>query len=76
LRIRRTISTLSIELPLAEALVFLDELSHVRGGARMPKLKQVCLELEGALTLEAQRKKGSVREEARLIRRIRKQEIP
>jgi hypothetical protein len=65
MRIHRTVQTLSIELPLAEALVLLDELSHVRGGARLPKLKQVCHELEMALTLEAQRRPERSRKNSR-----------
>jgi len=76
LKVRRTLYAISIELPIAEAVVLFDELSHVRGGARLPKLKQVCRELEVAFTLEAQRKNSKAREEARLARRTKKQEIP
>ena len=56
--------------------MFLDELSHVRGGAKLPKLRQVCHELEVSLTLEAQQQNSKAKEEARLVRRIKKQEIP
>lgn len=74
MRIRRTANLISLELRPEEALVLLDELAHVRGGARLPKLRQVCLELEAALTLEAERKNNVAREEARLARRTKKQE--
>ncbi len=56
MKIRRTADTLNIELPFAEARVLFDELSDVRGGARLPKLKQVCRELETALELETSRR--------------------
>jgi hypothetical protein len=47
MRVRRDTSTsVCIELSSAEAHVLLEELSHVRGGARLPKLRQVCLGLE------------------------------
>jgi hypothetical protein len=61
LKIRRTIDTVSIELSLPEASVLHDELSHVRGGARLPKLRQVVHELEVALKIEAERKLTLVR---------------
>ena len=74
MKLRRTSDSICIELPFAEALVLLDELSHGRGGARLPKLKQVCHELETSLALETHRKKESAREEVRLARRKKKQE--
>jgi hypothetical protein len=41
--------TLRIELSFVEARVLLDELLDVRGGARLPKVRQVCRELRLAL---------------------------
>jgi hypothetical protein len=38
-----------IDFSGAEARAFLDELSDVPGGSRLPKLRQVCSGLEGAL---------------------------
>jgi hypothetical protein len=66
LKIRRTIDTVSIELSLPEASVLHDELSHVRGGARLPKLRQVVHELEVALKIEAERKLALVGKKSRL----------
>jgi len=48
---RRFASTLSLELSYQEAQVLLDELSDVRGGARLPKLRQVCDEIRSSLAL-------------------------
>jgi len=59
LKIRRDTDSdaICIELSGAEARVLLDELSDVRGGARLPKLKQVCLGLATLLVpFEPQRK--------------------
>jgi hypothetical protein len=61
MRISRTIDTVCIELPFAEARVLFDELSHVRGGARLPKLRQVCRELEETFILETQAVEGRKR---------------
>jgi hypothetical protein len=61
MKIRRTIDTVCIELPFAEARVLFDELSHVRGGARLPKLRQVCRELEETFALETQTTEGRKR---------------
>jgi hypothetical protein len=58
MKIRRTPDSVCIELPFAEARVLLDELSHVRGGARLPKLRQVCHELETTFSLEDSKTKG------------------
>lgn len=46
MKVRRAASVICIEFTFAEALVFLEELSNVRGGARLPKLRQVCRGLE------------------------------
>lgn len=59
MKIRRTVDSIAIELPFAEAKVLLDELAHVRGGARLPKLRQVCHELEVAFELEDTQKRPS-----------------
>lgn len=48
-----------IDLSVAEARVFLDELVHVRGGARLPKIRQVCDALEVTLGLVAPRRTGT-----------------
>ena len=48
---RRLANTLSLELSYQEAQVLLDELSDVRGGARLPKLRQVCDEIRMSLAL-------------------------
>jgi hypothetical protein len=59
LRIRRDTSTAAIHIELSppEARAFFEELLDVPGGARLPKLKQVCQGL-GALfaPVEPQRK--------------------
>jgi hypothetical protein len=61
LKTRRTVKIIYIEFSPAEARVLLDELSDVRGGARLPKLKQVCRELEMALVIEAQRERNAAK---------------
>ena len=50
-KIRRSVNSVCIDLGPAEARVFLEELSDVRGGARRPKIRQLCKELETALSL-------------------------
>ena len=51
MRIHRSLDHIHIDLLPAEAKVLFDELSNVRGGARLPKLRQVCVELEAALAV-------------------------
>ena len=51
MKIRRTDDLFHVDLTAAEARVLLDELVHVRGGARLPKLRQVCSGLETLLEL-------------------------
>lgn len=58
MKITRTPDSVCIELPFAEAKVLFDELAHVRGGARLPKLRQVCVELETTFALETQAVEG------------------
>jgi hypothetical protein len=53
MRVRYATDLICVELSPAEARVLLDELSHVRGGARLPKLRQVCAGLEALFTLVA-----------------------
>jgi hypothetical protein len=65
MKLHRTSDSISIELPFAEAKVLFDELAHVRGGARLPKLRQVCHELEAAFELEASKTK------VRKLRRVK-----
>lgn len=52
MRLRWRENTICVEFTPAEARVFLDELSHVRGGARLPKIRQVCKELESVFEIE------------------------
>lgn len=63
MKIRQALNSISIDLTPAEASVFLEELSNVRGGARLPKIRQVCAEIERSLALLAppirRRKKSS-----------------
>ena len=51
MKIRRTDDLFHIDLTPAEARVLFDELSSVRGGARLPKIRQVCQELDRLFTL-------------------------
>jgi hypothetical protein len=53
MKIRRSDDSVHIDLSLAEARVLLEELSGVRGGARLPKLRQVCVGLEALFSLMA-----------------------
>jgi len=48
--------SVSIELSLIEARALLYELSNVRGGARLPKLRQVCESLENLFVLLSPRR--------------------
>jgi len=49
--IRRSNTRVQIDLTPTEAQVLLDELSNVRGGSRLPKLRQVCAQLDTSLKL-------------------------
>jgi hypothetical protein len=60
MKIRRSVETVFIELPRREARALLDQLSSVRGGARLSKIRQVCLELEMALDLNVARRAENV----------------
>jgi hypothetical protein len=78
MRIRRTPEdAVCIELSSAEARVLLDELSGVRGGARLPKLRQVCDELEASfalttlMTKRRELKKGEKINDGRIQKRTR-----
>lgn len=53
MKIKRISNSVYIDLSVAEARVFLEELSNVRGGARLPKLRQVCAGIETSLALAA-----------------------
>ena len=57
MRLRWRENVIAIELTPAEARVLLEELLHVRGGARLPKIRQVCKELESTFELDAERGK-------------------
>jgi len=41
-KLKRSDGRVQIDLTVEEAGVFLEELSHVRGGSRLPKLRQIC----------------------------------
>lgn len=61
MKIHRSAGFVHIDLSGAEAAVLLEELETVRGGAQMPKLRQVCFELRTVLALGApvpDRKRG------------------
>jgi hypothetical protein len=51
MKIHHSTGYVHIDLSAAEARVLLEELSNVRGGARLPKLRQVCKGLEALLVL-------------------------
>lgn len=51
MRTKYTGDTVCLELSVPEARFLLEELAHVRGGARLPKLRQVCLALESLFSL-------------------------
>lgn len=57
MRIHLEGTRVQIDLTGAEARVFLEELAHVRGGTRMPKLRQVCAGLEATFMLMLKGKK-------------------
>jgi hypothetical protein len=64
MKVRDVTGVVHIELTPAEARVFLEELSHVRGGARLQKIRQVCAGLEALFSLTTwreTRKKDQVR---------------
>jgi hypothetical protein len=50
-KIHRSAKCVYIDLSIAEARVLLDELSHVRGGSKLQKIKQVCEGLEDSIAL-------------------------
>ena len=58
MKIRRTDDHFHIDLSPAEARVLFEELSSVRGGARMPKLRQVCEGLDAVFSLPTPPKLG------------------
>lgn len=51
MKIRHSLGFIHIDLSAAEARAFLEELAHVRGGTRLPKLRQVCAGLEASFSL-------------------------
>lgn len=51
MKIHRGKEYIHIDLSGAEAAVLLEELEHVPGGSKMPKLRQVCVELGSLLRL-------------------------
>jgi hypothetical protein len=51
MKIHRSTGYIHIDLSGAEATVLLEELENVRGGAKLPKLRQVCEGLKGSLSL-------------------------
>jgi len=53
MKVHRSTGYIHIDLSSAEAMVLLDELENVRGGAKLVKLRQVCEGLRSSLALEA-----------------------
>jgi hypothetical protein len=52
MKIRRSFGLINVELTSAEAALLFDELETVRGGARMPKLRQLCMALGASVELD------------------------
>jgi hypothetical protein len=52
-KIHRSTGYIHIDLTGPEAAVLLEELENVRGGSKLPKVRQVCEELKGSLGLNA-----------------------
>lgn len=53
MKIHRSTGYIHLDLTGAEAAAFLEELENVRGGTRLPKLRQVCEGLRQSLALDA-----------------------
>jgi hypothetical protein len=53
MKIHRSTGYIHIDLTGPEAAVLLEELENVRGGSKLPKVRQVCEELKGSLGLNA-----------------------
>jgi hypothetical protein len=51
MKTHRSADHLHIDLTGAEAAVLLDELENVRGGARLPKVRQLCESLRASIAL-------------------------
>lgn len=51
MKIHRSTGYIHVDLTVAEAMVLLEELSNVRGGSRLPKLRQVCEGLGESIAL-------------------------
>lgn len=51
MKIHRSTGFIHVDLTVAEAKTLLDELENVRGGSRLPKVRQVCGGLDEAITL-------------------------
>ncbi len=68
MKIHRSTGFIHIDFSGAEAAWFLEELETVRGGAKFPKLRQVCFELRTALALGAptDRRRGRPKAEEKL----------
>jgi hypothetical protein len=58
MKVLRSPNRITIELSGAEARVLFEELSTIRGGSRMPKIRQVCGELEASFALGPIAKEG------------------
>ena len=70
MKVHRSDDNVHVELTIAEARVLLDELAHVRGGARLPKLRQVCVALEALFVLMAPPSRGAAERRQRNLRII------
>lgn len=51
MRVTRSNGHVHIDLPIAAGRFLLQELLDVKGGSKLPKVKQLCKELEAAFAL-------------------------
>jgi len=63
-----------VELSGAEARALLEELSDVPGGSRLPKLRQLCSGLDGALTTADMARQNARHEAAQAERKVKEAE--
>lgn len=69
MKIHRSPGLIHLDLSGAEAAVLLEELENVRGGSKLPKVRQVCEGLKRSLVLDAAmapKKMGRPKSAARL----------
>lgn len=51
MKVRRFTDNMRVELTSTDALMLLEELEHVPGGSRLPKIRKLCEELAVAFGL-------------------------